>query len=285
MIKKLTVIGTGLIGGSLIRALRDVDAVEHVTGCARKTKTLDTALKLGIIDSGETNPAKAVIDADIVVIATPVGSIKSILSLISDSLKPGAIVSDVGSVKEAVVNDVIELYGVMPDWFIPAHPVAGTEKSGIEASFHTLFNKCQVVLTPVEETDPNKLAVIEKMWQKTGAIVSTMTVEDHDEILAATSHLPHVIAYSLVNQLTNMDKSDLVFKLAAGGFKDLTRIASSDPTMWRDICLGNRSKILDLIKSYKENLSTIESYIENNDEDKLFSLFKSAKSSRDINFE
>ncbi|MDT8404885.1 prephenate dehydrogenase [Sulfuriflexus sp.] len=281
MINRLCVIGVGLIGGSLCRALRQAEAVQSIVGCGRNTAQLQRALELGVIDSYETDIATAVSDADVVVVAVPVGAMQKVFAAIKGHLKPGAVLTDVGSAKGSVVLAAREAFGGDEACFVPGHPIAGTEKSGVEASFAELFNDQRVILTPLEATDPMATQVVHKLWQATGAEVISLTVEHHDEVLAATSHLPHVIAYALVDTLARMHERREMFQFAAGGFRDFTRIASSDPQMWHDICLANKDALLDMIRRFSTDLAELASAIENEDSETIKTTFSRAKQARD----
>lgn len=281
MINRLCMIGVGLIGGSLCRALKAAGAVENIVGCGRNTEQLERAIELGVIDSFETDIAKAVSDADVVVVAVPVGMMGDIFSVIKGNLKSGAVLTDVGSAKGSVVLAAREAFGGDESFFVPGHPIAGTEKSGVEASFAELFNEQRVILTPLEATDPVATQVVHKMWQATGAEVLSLTVEHHDEVLAATSHLPHVIAYALVDTLARMHERREMFQFAAGGFRDFTRIASSDPQMWHDICLANKDAVLDMIQRFSTDLADLAKAIESEDSETIKATFSRAKQARD----
>ena len=280
MIDRLALIGVGLIGGSLVRALKAKQACREVVGCGRDVSNLNKAVALGVIDRYETDPALAVVDADMVVLAVPLGAMRSVVEKIVPHLS-NAVVTDVGSGKAGVIADVKQVVGEVPPWFVPGHPIAGTEKSGVEASFGTLFERRRVILTPLPTTSTVALSKVRTMWQHTGAEVVAMAVEQHDRILAATSHLPHMLAFSLVNQLGNMGQEDDVFRFAAGGFRDFSRIASSDPTMWRDICRGNRGAIVDAIKTFQVQLTQVIGLIENDQSDGLQQFFQRSKQTRD----
>lgn len=281
MINRLCMIGVGLIGGSLCRALKQAGAVDNIVGCGRNTAQLKRALALGVIDSFETDLATAVSDADVVVVAVPVGMMRDIFAAIKGHLKPNAVLTDVGSAKGSVVLAAREVFGGDQTYFVPGHPIAGTEKSGVEASFAELFEGQRVILTPLEVTEPVATQVVHKMWQATGAEVLSLTVEHHDEVLAATSHLPHVIAYALVDTLARMHERREIFQFAAGGFRDFTRIASSDPQMWHDICLANKDAVLEMIRHFSTNLAGLARAIENEDSESIKSTFSRAKQARD----
>ena len=205
----------------------------------------------------------------------------SVLASIYGHLEPGAVVTDAGSAKGSVVLAAKSVFGIIPDYFVPAHPIAGREKSGVEAAIVDLYVDHKVIVTPLPETSAEAELKVTEMWQAAGAKVESMDVETHDQVLAATSHLPHVVAYSLVDTLSKSDASDAIFQYAAGGFRDFTRIASSDPTMWRDICLENRDAILTSLEELQENLQTLHEQISSSDSDGIMKTFTHAKSVRD----
>ena len=283
MINRLCIIGVGLIGGSLARALRQSGYVEHVTGCGRNEETLQRAVELGVIDSFDTDMATAVSEADVIVLAVPVGSMREVLTVIKDAARADAIITDVGSVKGNVVSDAKAVLGNGLARFVPGHPIAGTEKSGVEASFAELYQGQRVILTPIEETDATATQEITKMWHAAGADVVSLSVEHHDEVLAATSHLPHALAYTLVDTLAQMHERREIFQFAAGGFKDFTRIASSDPRMWHDICLHNREALLEKLRRITNDMKRRAQAIEEQDSDFILKMFKRAKAARDQN--
>ncbi len=280
-IRRLVLIGVGLIGGSLARALKLRGAVGEVVGVARTAETLDAARSLGVIDSAETVPARAVRGADIVVIATPVRTMEGILEQIAPELGADTVLTDVGSVKCYVVDLVRRRAPHRIGRFVPGHPIAGTERSGVQASFPELFHDRHVVLTPVAETDSDALEAVSAMWKLTGADVLYMDVDRHDQLLAITSHLPHVAAYSLVNYVAEHPESATLLDLAAGGFYDFTRIASSDAVMWRDICLTNRQPLLDALDGYRAWIDRMVEAIERGDGERLHEWFDRAKRCRD----
>jgi len=281
MINKVCVIGVGLIGGSLALALKNAGFCQHIVGGGRNQQRLEKAQQLGIIDSYSTSLADAVKDADIVFVAVPMGTMLTVFEQIADYLKPGAVITDGGSAKLAVIADAKTGLGKHFSNFVAGHPIAGTEKSGCEAAFAELYQQRRIIITPADETEASAIDTVIAMWQAAGAEIESMTAELHDEVLAGTSHLPHLLAYGLVNCLFESDKADDYFKFAAGGFRDFTRIASSDPVMWRDICLTNKSALLDSLARYQTELDQLKSALEDNDGDQLLSYFQSAKKSRD----
>jgi prephenate dehydrogenase len=281
MINKLVIFGVGLIGGSLALALREANYCKTVVGCSRNVENLEKAVELGVIDSYSLDPVEAVKGADMILLAVPMGAMASVLSSINGHLEPGAIVTDAGSAKGSVVAAAKSVFGNIPDYFVPAHPIAGREKSGVEAAIVDLYVDHKVIVTPLPETSVEAEQKVTKMWQAAGAHVESMDVETHDQVLAATSHLPHVVAYSLVDTLSKSDASDAIFQYAAGGFRDFTRIASSDPTMWRDICLENRDAILKSLEELQANMQVLHEQISASDSDGIMETFTHAKSVRD----
>ncbi len=281
-IKKLTIFGVGLIGGSLALALRKVGYVEEIVGCSRHAEHLQKAVDLGVIDSYTLDPVEAVKGADMVLLAVPMRAIKPVLESVVDHISDEMVITDAGSAKRAVIKAVEDVYGgTAPHNFVAGHPVAGREKSGVEAAIDDLYIDQKVVLTPTEDTAPQSVGRVKEMWEATGAIVELLDEKQHDEVLAATSHLPHILAYSLVNTLSKSKYGDDVFAFAAGGFKSFSRIASSDPVMWRDICLENKDAILSALYDYQKDLADLTTLIEAENDEKLVLLFKNAKDIRD----
>ncbi len=280
-IKHLTIIGVGLIGGSFARAVRASGMVEHITGYARNSENLKKALELGVIDDYFLNIEDAVKNADLIFIATPVGSFQQILSQVKSSMKDDAIITDAGSTKSSVIEAARAVFNDIPPNFVPGHPIAGTENSGVEASFAELYQDHRVILTPVEETNSSAVEIVSQLWKSTGAQVVLMEAYHHDLVLAATSHLPHLLAFSLVNTLTTLDEKQEIFENAAGGFRDFTRIASSDPSMWQDICLANKDALLEHLDHFTQDLQQLRTALEQSDGDYLKEIFSRAKQSRD----
>lgn len=281
MIKKLAIFGVGLIGGSLAKALRKSSSCETIVGCSRSAEHLQRAVDLGVIDEFTLDPAEAATDADMILLAVPLRAMQPLLEKIADHLAPDTVVTDAGSSKASVVAAAKMAFGEVPDFFVPGHPIAGREKSGVEAALADLFVDHKVILTPLANTSSSAVARVTKMWEAAGAKVQTLGVEQHDKVLAATSHLPHVVAYSLVETVSKTDCVDQIFEYAAGGFRDSSRVASSDPVMWRDVCLENRDAILDSLSEFQANLSGLKSLIENADAEALLNLFAHAKKVRD----
>ncbi len=281
LIPRLAIIGVGLIGGSLSLALKAAGAVGEVVGCGRGKPNLEKALELGVVDRYSRDPIEAVKDADIVFLATPVKTLATVTLELLPGLKPGAIITDGGSVKAAVAESIEPL---MPEGihFVPGHPIAGTEKSGAEAAFPTLYQGKRCILTPTEHTDPQALAMVAKMWQLAGSDVVQMSLEKHDRVLAAISHLPHMVAYSLVNAVGSYDHyEENILEYSAGGFRDFTRIASSDPTMWRDIAETNRDGLLEMMEQFETFFAELKADVAEGSGEKLFEFFLRSKELRD----
>lgn len=281
MIERLCIIGVGLIGGSLARALRAREHVSEIVGYGRSVANLDEAVALGVIDGAETSIAAAVRDADMVVVAVPIGAMGGVLREVAAALAPNAIVTDVGSTKVSVVHDAQAELGPRFADFVPGHPIAGTERSGVAASFAELFEKRRVILTPEAATRPEATDRVREMWTVAGAVVSTMPAVEHDRILAASSHLPHALAYTLVDMIVRMDEHRAIFDCVGGGFRDFTRIAASDPVMWRDIFLANREEMLRLLRGYQGDIETLIDAIERQDGQWLVETFARAKRARE----
>jgi prephenate dehydrogenase len=272
--ERMAVVGLGLIGGSLAKAVKERKLVGDVLGIGRSEQRLKHARELGVIDSYSVQMDEILGEADLVVVATPVGVIIDLIKKMIPFLKKGTIITDVGSVKKKIVEKV---EAFIPDsfYFVGGHPIAGTENSGFEASFSTLFEGRKYIITPVSTTNPQAMEKVKKLWTGVGSIVVSMNGEDHDEVLAAISHLPHIIAYSMVNSLLSIEGfEESIFSFSAGGFKDFTRIAASHPMMWRDIALMNKDKLLPAIKLFQEYLEELKEAIRSEDGEKLFSEFQ-----------
>ena len=280
MINHLVIIGVGSIGASLGLALRREGFVQKVTRVGRGIENLKIAQQRGAIDEYSTDAAAAVVTADVVFLAVPMGTMRASLETIKNTLPANAIVTDGGSTKGSVIKDFVEVFGSTQQ-FVPGHPIAGTEKSGAAAAIHDLYNDRRVLLTPDANTNPDALTIVREMWKVTGAKVEEMSSEHHDTVLAATSHLPHMLAFGLVDSLAKMDDVDEIFKYAAGGFRDFTRIASSDPTMWRDICVNNREALMASMDRYLDDMKEIYAAVAKGDGDKLQEIFSMAKMTRD----
>lgn len=272
--ERMAVVGLGLIGGSLAKAVKERKLVGDVLGIGRSEQRLKHARELGVIDSYSVQMDEILGEADLVVVATPVGVIIDLIKKMIPFLKKGTIITDVGSVKKKIVEKV---EAFIPDsfYFVGGHPIAGTENSGFEASFSTLFEGRKYIITPVSTTNPQAMEKVKELWTGVGSIVVSMNGEDHDEVLAAISHLPHIIAYSMVNSLLSIEGfEESIFSFSAGGFKDFTRIAASHPMMWRDIALMNKDKLLPAIKLFQEYLEELKEAIRSEDGEKLFSEFQ-----------
>ena len=279
--KKMAVIGVGLIGGSLARILREKNAVGEVVGIGRGEANLKRGVELGVLDRYTTDPKEGVAGADLVFVATPVCSIPRVVADIAPHLAPGCIVTDGGSVKEFVVSACEAL---MPEgtYFVGGHPIAGTEHSGVEASFSTLYQGKRCIVTPTANTDPAALEKVVELWKTAGSTVPLMDPVQHDLVVAAISHLPHMVAYSLVNAVDGYDRfgGDLL-SFSAGGFRDFTRIASSDPVRWRDIALTNREAILEMMDFFSVYLEKLRGLVAEGDADGLQAFFLNSKQKRD----
>jgi prephenate dehydrogenase len=282
MFNKLCVIGVGLIGGSIARAARERGLCNSIVGLGREVdrENLVEAQRLGVIDDYYFDPGAAVRGADFIVIAAPVGSVESIFSALKDYWPDAAIVTDVGSTKGNIAAAAQKVFGRVPNNFVPGHPIAGAEKSGAGAAQADLFQDKRYILTPLADTDPAAVRTVARFWEKLGSSVSAMDIAHHDAVLAATSHLPHILAYALVDLLGRKDEQVEIFKYAAGGFKDFTRIASSDPAMWRDICIANRAEIAPLLLQLGDELKTIAALMEQGDSRQLHEIFSYAKNAR-----
>ena len=281
MINRLCVIGVGLIGGSLARALRAAGYCGEVIGAGRDPAHLQQAVDLGVIDRFETEPGKAVTGADMVLLAVPLGAMGGVFAAIRGHLAEGAVLTDAGSAKVSIIDAARSAFGRVPGYFVPGHPIAGTENSGVAASLPDLYRGRRVILTPLEDTDPTAVSRVRTMWEAAGARVSEMEPVHHDAVLAATSHLPHVLAFTLVDSLARLGDREEIFAYAAGGFRDFTRIASSDPVMWRDICLANGDAIRRMIDRYIDDLRAINKAVSEHDGNRLLEIFTSAKQARD----
>ena len=280
-IDKLAVVGVGLIGGSLALALKEAGAVGHVVGIGRGLPNLETALRLGVVDSYTLDLAEGVADADVIFLATPVQALGTVAEQAMPHLKAGAIITDGGSVKQAVI-DAIEPHLREDVHFVPGHPIAGTENSGAEAAFATLYRDRRCILTPTGKTASEALDRILSMWQLVGSQVVIMDVEKHDRVLAAISHLPHMVAYALVNAVGSYDRyNENILEYSAGGFRDFTRIASSDPTMWRDIAMTNREALIEMMEQFETFFAELKEDVEIGSGERLFEFFRRSKESRD----
>ncbi len=278
---RVAILGIGLLGSSVALATKRGHLAGHIVGHDRNKAHLKTAKSLGFADSLTPSAATAVKDADLIILATPVGSFGAVAKAIAPHLKPGAIVSDVGSVKGAVIADVGPH---MPRnvHFIPAHPVAGTERSGPDAGFAELFDGRWCILTPPKGADKRAIKTLRTFWERLGSKVEVMDAKHHDLVLAVTSHVPHLIAYNIVgtaDDLRSVTEGEVI-KYSAGGFRDFTRIAASDPTMWRDVFLNNKDAVLEVLGRFSEDLSALQRQIRWGDGDSLFKLFTRTRALR-----
>jgi cyclohexadieny/prephenate dehydrogenase len=281
MFQKIALVGIGLIGSSLARVIRRERLAGHIAIATRSEKTLKRAEELGLGDSYSTDSRKAVADADLVIVSVPVGSSGEVAKDIAPALKPGAIVTDVGSTKASVMQ---QMRPHMPAnvHFIPGHPIAGTEHSGPDAGFADLFDRRWCILTPPPGADAQAVARLTQFWERCGSRVDTMDADHHDKVLAIVSHLPHIIAYNIVGTADDLEavtKSEVI-KYSASGFRDFTRLAASDPTMWRDVCLHNKDAILEMLARFSEDLASLQRAIRWGEGDKLFEMFTRTRAVR-----
>ncbi|MDE2183401.1 MAG: prephenate/arogenate dehydrogenase family protein [Alphaproteobacteria bacterium] len=279
--KKVALLGLGLIGSSMAHAMRRGGLAGHVAGYTHRPETLERARAMRFADSLHGDPGPCVADADLVVLCTPVGTFGELAQQITPSLRQGAILSDVGSVKSAVIRDVGP-YVPEGVHFIPAHPIAGTEQSGPEAGFAELFDGRWCILTPPPGTNTEAVETLKHFWQRIGSQVDVMDARHHDLVLAITSHLPHLIAYNIVgtaDDLETVTKGEVI-KYSAGGFRDFTRIAASDPTMWRDVFLNNREAVLEMLGRFEEDLNVLKRAIRWSDGEVLFNFFTRTRAIR-----
>jgi cyclohexadieny/prephenate dehydrogenase len=293
LFNRVALIGLGLIGSSLGHAMKRDGLAGHISGSARSAETCAKALEIGFVDSASVDPVEAVTDADLIVICTPVGVIADVAAAIAPALKPGAIVTDVGSVKMAVIRDVGPL---LPEGvhLVPGHPVAGTEHSGPESGFPELFEGRYCILTPPPGADERAVDAVAELWRRVGSDVEIMDPKHHDRVLAITSHLPHLIAYSIVGTASDLEEhisreaaaskeeilTSEVIKYSAGGFRDFTRIAASDPVMWRDIFLNNREAVLEVLGRFTEDLTALQRAIRWGEGESLHDLFERTREIR-----
>ncbi|MDD5033757.1 MAG: prephenate dehydrogenase/arogenate dehydrogenase family protein [Methylococcaceae bacterium] len=282
MINRLCIIGVGLIGGSIAKAARKQGLCREIMGVDADGENLSKALEMGVIDAGfgveATGDASQ--GADWVVIATPVGALGRIFEELKPIWSEQAVYTDVGSTKHSVIEAARQVFGTVPANFVPGHPIAGAERSGVEAANCELYRGKRVILTPLPETAPDALRRIEHWWTAIGAKVSLMDPIHHDQVFAATSHLPHVLAYALVHMLGRKDEQQEIFQYAGAGFRDFTRIASSSPQMWRDVCLLNRGQILPLIEELQQELTVLSALMNEDSAERLGEYFTEARNAR-----
>ena len=279
--ERVAVIGVGLIGGSFASAIKGKKLCGHVVGAGRSAANMKLALERGIIDSIAADAATASNGADLILVSTPVAQFEKILHAIGPKLKPAAIVTDAGSTKRDVVAAARAALGAKIAQFVPAHPIAGAEHSGAAAANAELFRGRRVVLTPLDENRAQDVEALAGLWGAIGARVSRMTPQEHDQVFAAVSHLPHLLAYALVDEVSKRPNSAQLFGYAAGGFRDFTRIASSHPEMWRDICVANSDQLLKELSSFAGELEKIRKFLETSDAESLEKLFTKARAARE----
>ncbi|WP_127470876.1 prephenate dehydrogenase [Thiomicrorhabdus aquaedulcis] len=278
---KITIIGVGLIGGSFALGLKKLGLIDEIVGYGHNADNLQLAVDLNVIDSFSTDIKTAVENSDLIMLSVPLGVMQTVLRDMQPFLKADAIITDAGSAKMSVVEAVQAVFGELPSTFVPGHPIAGKEQSGVAAACEDLFKAHRVILTPTVNTDAAALQTVQSLWQALGANVQTMTPAYHDEVLAATSHLPHLLAFALVDLLNEHDELGNVFQYTAGGFRDFTRIASSDATMWRDIALYNSDAISKWLKHYQNAIGHLIELVDAKDGPALHHLFSEAKAARD----
>ena len=278
MFNKVTILGVGLLGASFSLALKKNSLCKTITGCGRNRENLQRAKERNIIDSFETDPVAACRDADLVILSTPVGSFLGLAQTIAPALKRGAVLTDVGSVKGTLVRD---LERIMPKGvhYIGVHPIAGSDRSGIDSANVELFRDAKCIITPTESSDPSALEKIQALWKAVGTQIVMLNPEEHDRIYAAVSHLPHLLAYALVNTVADMDGSYLAF--SGKGFMDATRIASSSEEVWNDICMLNRENLIDALAVFQKTLERLDQYLKAGNSDSLKNEFRKARAMRE----
>lgn len=281
VIDKLVVIGVGLIGGSFAAALRQAGVVGHITGVGRNSDNLRTALDMGLIDEACASPAAAVADADFVLLGMPVGQMPDVMRAIAPALPPHCVVTDAGSTKSDVLACARQHLAGHLSHFVPGHPIAGAEHSGAAAAQADLYQGKTIVLCQQSETQPAAVERVAAAWRACGGVVQTMDVASHDRVFAAVSHLPHVLAFALVHDIAQRDNAAQLFSFAASGFRDFTRIASSHPEMWRDICMANREALLAELQAYRSQLEQLQSLLQAGDGPGLEQVFANAREARD----
>lgn len=279
-IKKLVVCGVGLIGGSFALALRKAGVARHIVGMGRTPESLERACALGVIDEAASCWADALDGADFVLLAPPVGQMDAIMAAMVPHLGPDTVVTDAGSTKRDVIEAIYRHLGERVPNFVPAHPIAGAENSGVEAAFPTLFDGRKVVVTPLPENEPSAVLRVREAWEACGATIHEMPPHDHDRVFAAVSHLPHLLAFGLVHDLAGRANAEQLFGFAASGFRDFTRIAGSHPEMWRDICIANRQALLAELDEYLAELAYLRALLLSGDGDRLQQHFAEARAAR-----
>jgi prephenate dehydrogenase len=279
-IRKLVVIGTGLIGGSFSLALKQAGLARMVVGIGRRQETLEEAIRLGIIDVAGSYDQASFANADLILVATPVGQMRAVFKAMAEFVPIDAVITDGGSTKLDVIKLAREFFSDSLDRFVPAHPISGTEKNGPSAAFPDLYRSRRVIITPMTETAPSALELVRNVWQACGAIVSELAADRHDALLGAVSHLPHLLAFALVEELASRPDGQALFSFAGGGFRDFTRIASSNPEMWRDIFLSNREAVSNELVAYRNALAVLQEMLDAGDGDSMQALFERARDAR-----
>jgi prephenate dehydrogenase len=279
-LKKLVIFGVGLIGGSVALALKKAKNTAEIIGVGRSAESLQSALELGVIDAASSDVATAIKDADLILIAAPVAQTPAILNAIKPHLNASTVITDAGSTKGDVLQCAKDILGDQFHQFVGGHPIAGAEKSGVTAAMADLYLNKNVVITPTTETNPQAIASVKALWQDCGANVSEMTAATHDGIFAAVSHLPHLLAFALVDDIASRANAEQLFGFAASGFRDFTRIAGSHPEMWRDISLANRTALLNELDAYQAELARLHDLLEREDGNGLHALFERASIAR-----
>ncbi|WP_300436269.1 prephenate dehydrogenase/arogenate dehydrogenase family protein [Zoogloea sp.] len=279
-IDKLVVCGVGLIGGSFALALRRAGLVNRIVGVGRRPEPLDAALQLGVIDEVSTDWAGALDGAELVLLAMPVGQMDAVAAAIAPHLGPDTIVTDAGSTKRDVIEAVYRHFGAQLANVVPAHPIAGAEKSGPTAARADLYQSRKVVITPLPENDPASVARVREVWAACGAVLHEMSPQEHDRVFAAVSHLPHLLAFGLVHDLAGRANAEQLFSYAASGFRDFTRVAGSHPEMWRDICVANRHSLLAELDAYLSELAYLRALLVEGDGPALEAVFDEASRAR-----
>ncbi|MDT3669617.1 MAG: prephenate dehydrogenase/arogenate dehydrogenase family protein [Aromatoleum sp.] len=280
VIEKLVVCGVGLIGGSFALALRQAGVARRIVGIGRSEASLARAVALGVIDEATNDWSRALDGADFVLLAPPVGQMDAVMAAMAPHLAAGTIVTDAGSTKRDIIEAVYRHLGAHLASVVPAHPIAGAEKSGVESAFASLYAGRKVVVTPLPENEPAAVLRVREVWEVCGAQIHEMPPQEHDRVFAAVSHLPHLLAFGLVHDLAGRANADQLFNFAAGGFRDFTRIAGSHPEMWRDICLANRQALLAELDQYLAELAYLRALLLSGDSERLEQLFDEARTAR-----
>lgn len=280
VIDKLVVCGVGLIGGSFALALRRAGMVRRVVGIGRSKESLARAVELGVIDEASADWASALDGADFVLLAPPVGQMDAVMAAMAPHLAPGTVVTDAGSTKRDVIEATYRHLGGHLAYTVPGHPIAGAEKSGVDAAFASLYDGRRVVVTPLPENEPAAILRVREAWEACGAVIHEMPPQEHDRVFAAVSHLPHLLAFGLVHDLAGRANAEQLFSFAAGGFRDFTRIAASHPEMWRDICIANRQALLAELDQYLAELAYMRALLLSGDAARLEQLFSEARHAR-----